>query len=77
MVNYIGPSDGQGIRIYYDGVQAGSHNTKYAQTSQSGAGRVVLGRQGIDWDATYGSFGIDELLFFNETLTDENIQAMN
>ena len=43
-------------------------------TVQPGAGRVVIGRLSIDG---YASVDVDELLLFNETRSDQNIQDMS
>ena len=76
-LNYIGPNNGQGIRVYYDGAQAGSDKMKYPKTYQPGASRVILGRELINVDAGYASVDVDELFFFNEALSDQNIQHLN
>ena len=77
MLKYIGPDNGQGIQIHLNGVLAVSDNTKSTGTYQSGDGRVVLGRQFIDDDSHYVSVDVDELLFFNETLSDQDIQYIS
>ena len=76
VLNYVGPNNGQGIRVY-NGAEIKSDVTKQAYPYRPGAGRVVIGRQLIDEYATYVSVDVDELLFFNEALTDQNIQDMN
>ena len=43
VLNYMGPGNGQGIRIYKDGVQIGSDVTVSAGTSSQRRGRVVVG----------------------------------
>ena len=77
MLNYIGPNNGQGIRFYFDGVQVANDTSKRSTTTFAGDGRVILGKQGINADARYVSVDVDELLFFNETLSDQSIQDMN
>ena len=74
VLNYIGPNNGQGTRIYIDGIQTASSNVISSYTFQPGAGRVVIGRLSID---DYASVDVDELLFFNETRSDQNIQDMS
>ena len=73
MVNYLGPEDGEGMRIYYDGTQAGSDAYKASTSVQLGNGRVVIGRRHVDGDYDYAGVDVDELLFFNEKLTDQQI----
>ena len=75
VVNYIGPTNGEGIRIYSDGVHSGIDNTTTAESCSPGNGRVVLGRVFTD-DGTpdyYGGLTMDDLLFFNTTLTQQEI----
>ena len=70
MLNYLGPSDGEGIYVYQDGVQTGNNITPYFNGPfPLGDGRVVLGRAYIDSDENYGSVSLDELLFFNVSLS--------
>ena len=77
VLNYIGPNNEEGIRIYENGIQTGSDDTQSAHAYQPGEGRVVIGRQYTDVDAAYASVDIDELLFFNETLSDQDIRDLN
>ena len=72
-LNYVGPDDGQGIRIYQDGVQIGSDDTKSSATLTFGDGRVVVGRMYTDGDEGYAGVDVDELLFFDEKLSDQEI----
>ena len=55
----------------------GSGNMKSLYAYKAESGRVVLGRQYIDDNDHYASVDVDELLFFNETMTDQNIQDMS
>ena len=78
VLNYISLADGQGITIYRDGVLQGSGTSK-GGTSQSyspGDGRVVIGRRWTDRDEWYASVEVDELTFWNRTLTLQEIQAI-
>ena len=74
MLNYIGPNIGEGIRVYINGTEEDSDTTKSSESRSPGDGRVVLGRY-IDSNVYYASVDVDELLFFNEALSDENIQT--
>ena len=74
VLNYIGPDDGQGIWIYMDGVQTGSDVTKTPSARSPGGARVVLGKLSTDGvDDLYATVTVDELLFFNEKLGDQDI----
>ena len=78
VLNYIGPNDGQGIRIFYDGQEVTSEIRKSASSSSrpAGDGRIVVGRIYTDQDKLYASMQIDELAFFNEALSSTEITAM-
>ena len=77
VINYIGPEDGQGIRIYYDGVQRGSDTSMALYSRNTGEGLIVFGRRHTDSDDNYGSVQLDELIFFNATLTDSEITMLS
>ena len=76
MLNYIGPGDGQGIRIYLNGALKGSDDTKEEVTTSPGYGRVVVGRYSTDQDDKYASADFDELLFFNDKLNDQQVMTI-
>ena len=77
MLNYLGPNDGRGIRIYMDGVLIESDVTKgYGSYNVSGVGRVVVGRSHTEIDSNYAGVDIDELLFFNQKLSSDDIINM-
>ena len=69
VLNYIGPNDGEEIRIYYDGKEVASDITKQEGPFSSGVGRIVVGRLHTDEDKSYASVQVDELIFFNSSLT--------
>ena len=75
VLNYIGSTTGQGIRIYHDGVQAGSDDTHDDHTFPSGDGRVLVGRY-ESCGVVYTAVDIDELLFFNEKISDQEIMKI-
>ena len=76
VMNYIGPNEGQGIRVYYDGKEAASETTKITASHSAGDGRVLVGRIYTDRDELYASVQVDELTFFNKTLNTAAIMAM-
>ena len=73
MVNYIGPNDGQGIRVY--GMEVACSVTRDA-AHPAGDGRVVVERRYIDEDREYASMEIDELIFFNKALSTTDIERL-
>ena len=76
VLNYIGSNDGQGIRIYFDEVEVASDTTKDRRPYSIGDGRIVVGRQYTDRDAMYMSVQVDELIFFNQSLSNTDINAL-
>ena len=77
VLNYIGPEDDtQGIRVYFNGALEDTDTHKSGTQKQPGDGRLVFGRQHSDADEDYASVGVDELLLFNQKLTDEEILSL-
>ena len=77
-MNYIGPNDGQGIRVYYNGKEVASAPTKdYYRVRSAGDDRIAVGRFSLGLNAHYyTSMQIDELAFFNKALSTTEIAAM-
>ena len=71
--NFIGPSTTEGIRVYNDGEQVGGTITEDDSTHTEGDGRIVFGRFYTGVDQSYASVQMDELLFFNHTLSASEI----
>ena len=78
VLNDLGPNDG--IRVYYDGVHESSDVTKQAASYSSGNGRVVVGNSYTQAGAVNSLFtrlhaggDFDELLFFNQILSQQQI----
>ena len=73
VINYIGPQDGKGIWIYYNGLKvAGDITTKSSPSHMDygpSDGVVYVGK----FRNRYSSVAIDVLLFFNNKLTDAQI----
>ena len=82
-MNYVGPNEGQGIRIYNDGKLVGTDTTKTNETNLPSDGRIVIGRADLHHTGTpnfisfYASVEVDELLIFNRTLTEPEIILLN
>ena len=73
VLNINGTSTEQAIRIYHDGTKAGQDTELEEDTQKEGNGRIVIGRRFSDLDDKYASVAVDELLFFNEALSEEEI----
>ena len=76
VLNYIGPNDGQGIRMFIDGAEVSSDTTKSVGGYSAGDGRIVVGRFATDLDRDYASVMVDELIYFNAALTSTEVQLI-
>ena len=77
VLTYIGPNRGQGIRLFLDGVRKDSDSSLSSYNYTAGDGRVVVGRQYVNIDYYYyASVEIDELIFFNEALLEDEVKEM-
>ena len=77
VLNYLGPNIGEGIWIYYNGNQVASQTTRYTYLQHpAGEGRIVIGRAFPDQDRDYASLQVDELIFFNQSLSDNEIKQI-
>ena len=72
-VNYIGPDNGQGFRLYRDGVLAQIGFVKQAGGYTSANNTMRLGQLP---DNFYGDIVVDELLFFNKVLNETFISQL-
>ena len=75
-MNYIGPNEGEGIRIYENGTEVVSDTTKYATSKPAADGRIVVGRYNPYEDSYYTTVTVDELIFSNRSLTFEEINYL-
>ena len=76
-MNYHGPNNGQGIRIYYNGTEVDRYTHTILDALSAGDGRVVLGRYKTNIDNNYGSVQVDELIFFNQALSEGDITMLH
>ena len=73
IVNYIGSYPSEGMRVYFNGVKQDDYRRFFAKdTNKHGDGTVRVGKLGDD----FGSVIMDELMFFNEKLTEDQIQQL-
>ena len=76
VLNYLGRVSGQGIRIYYNGVLTGSDTTSHSGTFSDGPGRVLVGRWAERHAGDFAGVDLDEILMFNESLTQLEINTL-
>ena len=78
VLNYIGPNNGQGIRMFVDGQEVATGTTRVSRVSSGGDGRVVVGKLfANDISEKYASVQVDELIFFNQALSIDQIRTLN
>ena len=75
---YIGesPVSVDSVVIYHDGVEVGSSTQKVSYSTTAGQSVVVLGRKLVQSELDFASVMVDELLFFNRHLTEEEAQIL-
>ena len=76
VLNYIGRHNDEGIRIYYNGREVASDTRLAIKSRSAGDGRIVVGRHYTDRNQDYASVQVDELIFFNQALTQQQIDAL-
>ena len=77
VLNFLGPNDEEGIRIYENGKHVGNHTTVVQSPTSEPNGRIVIGRVFTEVNVLYGSVQVDELLFFNRSLTEAEIRMLS
>ena len=79
VLNFIGPKEGQGIRIYNDGKLIGTDIIKFNASFTQSDGRIQIGRADLNVAGTantmqfYASVEVDELSIYNRTVTEPEI----
>ena len=77
VLNYIGPNNGQGIKVYFNGKESVARNIRTGSaTFQNGDRQVVVGRLLSNKDHSYASAQIDELIYFDTSLDILQIKAI-
>ena len=77
VMNFIGPNDGEGWRVYHDGIDLKHERWKQSSESYPNNGRITIGRRYTNHDGSYVDIQVDELMFFNKTLTVTEIRTLS
>ena len=64
------------FQVFYDGALLDPSYSDVINPSPPENGQVVIGRHYVDGDYDYVSVELDELVFFNRALEDQEIQAL-
>ena len=76
VLNYLGSENGKGIRAYMDGAFGNGDSSKEEYTNSAGNGEIVVEKFRPEEERNYASVELDELLFINATLTQEDIETL-
>ena len=63
----------EGLKVYNDGVEVGGSHTLHGRSNNCGDGRIAIGQRYTWMTGGFASVGVDELLFFNEALSEDQI----
>ena len=73
--NYIGPNND--VKMYLNGAQEAGRSTTTSSPRSTAYllsdGRIVLGRSSTNKDRNYAGVDVDEILLFNQSLTDSEV----
>ena len=78
VLNFLGPNDGEGIRIYENGKHVGNDTTVnlFKSPRNESNGQIVIGRLYAE-HLLEASVQVDELMFFNKSLTEAEIALLS
>ena len=77
VMNYIGPNDGEGTQIYQNSRNIVNVTELSTRGYFEGNPDLVLGRVYSGGNYWYGSVQVDELYFFDRTLTEPEIRMLS
>ena len=76
VLNFIGPNGGQGIQAFKDGTLQEHDLYDYSGTYTDGGGQVVVGGRYVSISQDYALVEVDELVFFNKALLEEEVKEL-
>ena len=76
VLTYIGPNNGQGIQAFKDGTPIKNRGEGVGDHTV-GDGRVVVGKKYIYINNYYSHVEMDELIFFNKALLEEEVRELH
>ena len=76
MLNFIGPNIGEGVEAFSDGAFQDDQTGGSDGYDTEGTGQVVIGRRYINSNRDYAHVEVDELIFFNHALSDEEVEEL-
>ena len=76
VLNFIDPNSGEGIQAFKDGALLSRHQSGSDGDQTIGDGRVVVGRKYPNANNYYAHVEMDELIFFNKALLEEEVREL-
>ena len=77
MLNVTAPQPEQGFRVYHNGNLAANVTRILRSRATAQDGKIVIGRSFSDTNSLYTSLEIDELIFINRAVNDDEIRMMS
>ena len=68
---------GNGIWLFLDGIEKEGTTSKDQGTYSPGDGRIFVGKRYTDLNGSYVSMDVDEVIYFNKALSDEEISDLH
>ena len=75
-LNFIGLNEGDEMTFYLNGELDQRGTTLFRQNNTASTGRIIVGRHYI-FTTSYASVYVDELLFFNQSLTQAEVRMLS
>ena len=76
MLNFIGPNSGEGIQAFSNGAFISQHQSGAEGDHPDSDGQMVIGRRYPNRSIDYAHVEVDELIFFNEALSNEEVREL-
>ena len=76
VLNFIGPNSGEGIQAFSDGILRERHQSGAEGTHTVSDGQMVIGRRYPNRSQDYAHVEVDELIFFNQALSAEEVRDL-
>ena len=73
VLNFIDPNSGEGIQAFKDGAFIAENQGGADGNNTVGDGRVIVGKKHANSNKFYAHVEVDELIFFNEALSNEEV----
>ena len=76
VLNFLGQNSGEGTQAFTDGVLVSRDQSGYSTSQTAGDGRVVVGKRYVNVNNYYAHVEMDELIFFNQALLEDQVKGL-